>query len=253
MFESGLVSVTYRQLSHRAVIDLAADAGLGCIEWGSDVHAPCHDAERLADIAAYSCEHGITCCSYGTYFRLGVHPLAELDAYIAAARVLDTDVLRIWAGNKGYAKMNGDERRALLDEARRAAAMAEREHVTLCFEWHSDTMTDCLVGALALMEQVNSPALRLYWQPSQYRPLEQNLAEARRVAPYVRNLHVFQWELRPGELIRHALSEGREVWPQYLACFDGSQHALLEFVPNDDPALLAREAATLKAFLEGAN
>lgn len=253
MYRAGLVSITYRQLSHREVIDLAADAGLDCIEWGSDIHAPVGDAARLADIASYSRERGIQCCSYGTYFRLGLHPLDDLRTYIEAARTLGTRVLRIWAGNKNYTDMTDSERTALIDEARRAAALAEREGVTLCFEWHAETMTNCLEGALSLMEQVDSPALRLYWQPSQYRSFEQNLAEAKRIAPYTVNLHVFQWELVPGTIVRHPLADGRKAWTQYLSCFDGTQNALLEFVPDDDPALLTREVATLKSFLEGMN
>lgn len=247
----GLVSVSFRALSHREVIDLAAAARLSCIEWGSDVHAPCHDTARLEDIMAYSRERGITCCSYGTYFRLGVHPLDELGAYMSAARVLGTNVLRIWAGNKNDTDMTEAERAFLIEEGRRAAALAAREGMMLCLEWHTQTMTSTLEGALALIEQVASPALRLYWQPSQYRPFEQNLAEAARVAPYVCKLHVFQWELRPGELIRHPLSEGQAQWSQYFNCFDPSVPALLEFVPDDDPALLGREADTLRAILKG--
>lgn len=250
MYRAGLVSVTYRALPHREVIDLAAAAGLDCIEWGSDVHAPARDAERLADIAAYSRESGVECCSYGTYFRLGLHPLDALADYITAARVLGTRVLRIWAGNKNYTDMAEDERTALIDEARRAAALAEREGIVLCCEWHTETMTSCLEGALALIESVDSPALRLYWQPSQYRSFADNIAEARRVAPYVVNLHVFQWERTPSAILRHALEDGREVWSQYLACFDGTQHALLEFVPDDDPAWLSREADTLRSFIK---
>ena len=41
MYENiGLVSVTYRRLPAEAVVRLAKDAGLACIEWGSDVHVP---------------------------------------------------------------------------------------------------------------------------------------------------------------------------------------------------------------------
>ena len=183
MFEAGLVSVTFRPLPHREVIDLAAAAGLGFIEWGSDVHAPRSDAARLADIVAYSREKGVSCCSYGTYFSLGHDPLGELSEYIAAARVLGTDVLRIWAGKQNYPDMSEDDCARMIEEARRAAEIAEREGVVLCLEWHRDTMTSTLDGALRLVESVASPALRLYWQPSQYRSFEDNLAEAARVAP----------------------------------------------------------------------
>lgn len=251
MLKSGLVSVTYRALSHREVIDLAVAAGLELIEWGSDVHAPAGDAERLADIVAYSRERGVACCSYGTYFRLGHDPLDALGAYIAAARVLGTRVLRIWAGCKDFTNMTEEDCTHMIEQARRAAELAEREGVVLCFEWHRDTMTSTLEGALRLVESVNSPALRLYWQPSQYRSFEQNLAEAARVAPYVVNLHVFEWQMDGKTLLRRPLSAGQKVWARYLACFGNTQHALLEFVPDDDPALLGREAAVLNEWIKG--
>jgi hypothetical protein len=52
------------------------------------------------DFAALQQEYGIACCSYGTYFRLGVTPLCELAQYIKAAKILGTVILRLWCGNK---------------------------------------------------------------------------------------------------------------------------------------------------------
>lgn len=52
MYQIGLVSVSFRGLSPEEIIRIAKDAGLNRIEWGSDVHAPFDDAERLSTIAA---------------------------------------------------------------------------------------------------------------------------------------------------------------------------------------------------------
>ena len=71
MHYPGLVSISFRSHSPEEIIHEAVRANLTHIEWGSDVHAPCHDIPRLEHIAALQKQYGISCCSYGTYFRLG--------------------------------------------------------------------------------------------------------------------------------------------------------------------------------------
>ena len=141
MFEPGLVSISFRSLGYEEIIKLAVEAGLKSIEWGSDVHAPCGDKEKLIAIAKATKESGLHCCSYGTYFRLGVTPMEELPAYIAAAKVLGTDILRLWCGRKSGAKMTPEEKQFLLCQCREAAVIAQRHAVVLCMECHRDTFT----------------------------------------------------------------------------------------------------------------
>jgi hypothetical protein len=53
---------------------------------------------------------------------------------------------------------------------------------------------------------------------------------------------------------RHPLAEGAIRWKAWLAKADdlpGRRHALLEFMPDDDPASLPREAGTLIKLLKG--
>ena len=100
MFRSGLVSISFRSLSPEEIVALCREAGLCAIEWGSDVHAPYNDPQKLNRIVALQKESGIVCSSYGTYFKLGVHDTEELHGYIAAAKLLGTDILRLWCGDK---------------------------------------------------------------------------------------------------------------------------------------------------------
>ena len=99
-YNPGLVSVSFRDRAPEEILKEMTCAGLTHIEWGSDVHAPCADTARLREIADLQAAYGITCSSYGTYFRLGKTPLSELCAYIAAAKILGTDTLRLWCGTK---------------------------------------------------------------------------------------------------------------------------------------------------------
>ena len=99
-YELGLVSVSFRQHDPKTITKAAQAAGLSFIEWGSDVHAPCRDVVRLREIASLQNEYGIFCSSYGTYFRLGETPIDELEDYVRAAKLLGTNILRLWCGRK---------------------------------------------------------------------------------------------------------------------------------------------------------
>lgn len=238
----GLVSVSFRKNSPREILEAVKAAGLSCIEWGSDVHAPCNDEARLHEIAQMQKEYGINCSSYGTYFRMGQTPIEELSQYIAAAKILGTDILRLWCGTKSREKLFEEECLSLIDECKKATEIAEREGVILCMECHKDTYTERLEDALALMNEVNSPCFRMYWQPFQWQAVEKNLEYAEAIAPYAKHIHVFQWK----EKLRFPLSEGREEWQAYLGKFDTPRTLLLEFMPDDAITSLQAEADALR-------
>lgn len=247
MHKIGLVSVSFRGHSPEKIITAAAGAGLSCIEWGSDVHAPYDDLARLETILRLQEKQGVSCCSYGTYFRLGVTPMAELPGYIRAAKLLGTRVLRLWCGDKKEAEYAPEEREILFAKCREAAALAEKEGVTLCLECHRKTYTETAEGALEIMQAVDSPAFRMYWQPNQFRTPEENLSYLRRLRPYTTHIHVFQWK----EKERFPLETGREEWAAYLQELGGEHTLLLEFMPDDDIRSLDREAGTLRALTGG--
>ena len=234
----GLVSISFREHSPKAILEAIKDTPLTCIEWGSDRHVP---PEKAKEVASLQAEYGVTCCSYGTYFRLGVTPLEELPGYIEAAKILGTDILRLWCGDKGSERYSDEEKAALFRECRLAAKLAEQSGVTLCMECHNGTYTDTVTSALQLMQAVNSPHFRMYWQPNQHRSEEENRRYARLIAPYVQNLHVFQWKGKE----RFSLWDGIDEWKGYLSCFPERKTLLLEFMPDDDIRSLPNEIEAL--------
>ena len=237
----GLVSISFRDLSPEKIIEEAKNAGLSCIEWGSDVHTPCNDIARLYKIADLQKKSGLFCCSYGTYFRLGKNDIAGLSDYIAAAKILGTDILRLWCGTKSSLDYTDDEANELFRQCREAALIAEKNGVTLCLECHNGTYTDTKEGAIRLMKEVNSPALRMYWQPNQFVTEDENKRYARLIAPFTRHIHVFNWT----ETERFPLGDAVSLWKEYLAHFDGNT-LLLEFMPDDDINSLKAEADALR-------
>ena len=251
MYQLGLVSISFRQETPETLIKAVKAAGLSCIEWGSDVHAPWNEEEKLQNIVRLQKESGICCSSYGTYFRLGKDDPAEFPGYIRAAKLLGTDVLRLWCGVKGFKEYTPEELEALYADCRKVAAMAEAEGVTLCMECHNGTVTDWKEGALTLMQAVDSPAFQMYWQPNQLRTVEENLAYVSLLAPWTKHIHVFNWNCpNGGPVEKYPLAQAEETWKEYLAQIPGDRALLLEFMPDDRLKTLAAEAVALKAIAQ---
>ena len=242
-YNLGLCSISFRKHTPEEILRAMKEVGLSVIEWGSDVHCPPEKAEELAKLQK---QYGIACCSYGTYFRLGVTPMEELPAYIAAAKVLGTDILRLWCGNKDSGEHTEEEKAALFAACKQATKIAEENGVVLCMECHINTYTNTKESAQELMQAINSPAFRMYWQPSQYVSETENLAYAKLLAPYSKHLHVFNWKWED----KFPLSDGVDIWKQYLACFPRNKCLLLEFMPDDKLETLRREAQALKEIAE---
>jgi len=243
----GLVSVSFRNLTPMQILKAMNKAGLSVIEWGSDIHAPASDIKRLNEIKELQKEHSIACCSYGTYFRLGETPMAELEDYINAAKILEADVLRLWCGNKSGDDMTSYERKKLVSECKAAAKIAENSGVTLCMECHKKTFTENCEDAVFLMNEINSPNFRMYWQPFQWQSTEENIINARKISPYAVNIHVFNWHGAD----KLPLADATEDWKKYLKEFPYSCNLLLEFMPNGTIEELSTEAESLKNIAGG--
>ena len=250
-YKLGLVSVSFRESSPCEILEAMSRAGLKYIEWGSDVHAPCTDIEKLDEIARMQREYGIECSSYGTYFRLGQTPIDELEAYINAAKRLGTDILRLWCGTKSGADMSDVERDELVAECRRAAGIAEKHGVTLCMECHKKTFTQNCDDAVYLMNAIASPHFKMYWQPFQWQTPAQNISNAQKIAPFAEHIHVFNWrDDESGVLQKYLLGESVNEWREYLESFSGQRTLLLEFMPDGKTESLCTEADALRKIVE---
>ena len=244
----GLVSVTYRKLSPADIIARTARAGLDCIEWGSDIHVPQTDLDNARRVGDMTREVGLTVSSYGSYYRLGAGQ--DFAPYLEAALALGAPVIRIWAGARGSDQTDDATRAAWAFEAKAACRMAAEQGITIAFEYHHGTLTDTADSAAALMQAIDEPNCRLYWQPEFAKSRELLLSDLDKVAPRVDLCHVFQWN---PDHSRRPLADGLDVWREFLSHVPGweKKPLLLEFVPGDDPDLLDREAMTLREITGG--
>jgi len=245
-YNLGICSVSFRQHSHEEVIKAVSDAGLDCIEWGSDVHAPFNDEERLKEIARLQREYNVKCHSYGTYFHIMEDSLELLNSYIKAAKMLGASVLRLWCGTKGSAKYSEEEKAELICECKKAAQIAKENSVILCMENHPGSFTDTAKSSLELIEKVNSPHFKMYWQTNVKGDVELALKEAKLLSPHTVNIHVSWWV----DSKHLPLSEGALVWENYLREFTDEKCLFLEFMHDGRIESLQVEAQTLKHIVE---
>jgi 3-dehydroshikimate dehydratase len=222
----GLCSVTLRTCSIEEVVEVAAGAGLECIEWAGDGHVPPGDLAAARRAREATLAAGLRVASYGSYWRCS----GDFAPVLASARELGAPRVRIWAGTS-ESSLPG-----VAAEAREAA-----RSIAVAFELHGGTLTEDIDTALALIEASGVPC---YWQPPESLPDETALEWLRRL-PDVPAVHVFSWWPRNTRL---RLREREELWRAVFEVFTAGD-ALLEFVPGDDPALVAEEAEACRALL----
>lgn len=246
---TGLVSITFRELAPREIVDLVARSGLDGIEWGGDVHAPHGELDTARDVARMTTDAGLRTLAYGSYYRVCETPELPFDHVIDSARALGTDLVRIWAGRGEFAQMTEDYRHRVAEETRQLADRAAEAGLTLAFEYHRHTLTETAASAQALLEEVDHPSVGTLWQPNPQLSVEENDAALRAVRPWLVNLHVFSWE---SDGTRLPLADGTDWWRRYLrsAATTGREHGtLIEFVAEARPEQFLADAQTLQAWL----
>lgn len=244
LFQSGILSVTFRRLNVTEVARLAAEARLEAIEWGSDVHVPQGDTALAAETARITTELGLRVSGYASYYRVGDEPEGEFERFLESALALEAPTIRVWAGRLGSEKSDASHRARLVEDAQRIAERAASHGLTIDFEFHNNTLTDTVDSTVALMQEIGAPNVRSCWQPPLRQSPELRLADLQRVLPWLSSVHVFQWV--DGE--RLPLRDGLEEWQRYLELIrtlGRPRTLLLEFVRNDEPEQLMRDAAAL--------
>ena len=260
MIHGGLVSITFRSLSPRAIVGLVSRAGLQGIEWGGDVHVPHGDLDRAREVRQLTLDAGLQVAAYGSYYRVGC---AEKTSGLYFPRVLESavalgaPVIRVWAGDRGSAVSDAAWRETVAMDARRIEHMAREAGIGVAFEYHGGTLTDTGESARQWMQAVGAAGLTCYWQPPVGLEDELRVEGLRQILPWLGNFHVFFWKTgvdaqSPPD--RRPLAEGIESWSRYLSVIRQApaahRYGLIEFVRNEDPDQFLQDAAVLHSILE---
>lgn len=247
MIKTGLVSVTFRNLSPEEIIELVKKAGLDGIEWGGDIHVPHGDAGIARDIAKKTREAGLNVASYGSYYALGCEKEKNLpfEKVLESALALEAPVIRVWAGRVASEKADKAYWNMAIEESGRIADMAMKHGIKIAYEYHPNTLTDTTESAYKLLKGVNHSNVYTYWQ----RPLELSTEECiesiNKISPWLTNIHVYYYEDR----VRMPLSKGISEWKEFIKTIkkiDGDRYAMIEFVADNSPGQFLEDAQALK-------
>jgi 3-dehydroshikimate dehydratase len=258
MIRSGLVSITFRQLSPAEIVARAAQAGLEAIEWGGDVHVPHGDVDAARTVRRTTEEAGLQVAAYGAYYRVGHEEPCPFADVLESAVALGAPLVRVWAGKQGSDTADDAYRARVVEDSKQIAELAAEAGLDVAYEFHGGTLTDTGASARQLLEAVDHPQMGTYWQPPNWATTEQALETLEAILPWLRNIHVFSWRrAQLGQKItRLPLAEGEAAWMRYLpviASTGRDGYAEIEFVHDDAPASLREDAATLVQWLSRVN
>ena len=245
----GLVSITLRQKSPQEIIRLCEETGLQGIEWGGDVHVPHGDLGAARRVRQWCEDAGLHIAAYGSYYRTGHEDETPFSLVLETAQELGAPLIRAWAGNRDA--QDADEKYFwnIVNQSQQMAAVSESANVRLAYEFHGKTINNSAAASKVLLDAIDHPFWQTLWQPLSIETIPQ--AESlKSVLPRLANLHVYHWENYAN---RFPLIEGFADWQKYFSIAQNgiSRWALLEFVKDDDPENLRRDAMTLLRLLRG--
>ncbi len=250
MIKSGLVSVTFRQLTVTAIIDLVKQAGLSAIEWGGDVHVPHGDLQCAEETRRKTLDAGLVTAAYGSYYRVGHNEPVPYPVVLDTALALGAPLVRVWAGKKNAEDADKAYWRSVVKDSQKIAELTANAGLKIAYEYHNNTLTNSLDSTLKLLKAVAYNAVSTYWQTSASTTVAENLEALTVLNRWLSNIHV-----NPGSVPLAETEAGIDgpAWQQYLglAATTGRDHfALIEFVKNNSPEQFLEDALTLKTWLQ---
>lgn len=256
MIKPGLCSVTFREKSPEEIIELCVAANMSGIEWGADVHVPPGDFVTARHVAKLTRAAGLDVIAYGSYFfafdKIGDTP-HSFEPVLATAVMLETSVIRIWAGSLTIQKTDAYFE-DVVKSCRKMADKAAVEGIVLAFEYHRNTFTETLEGSLKLLKAIDRPNVKMYWQPQHGSDLNSRIHEITSLADNIVCAHIFHWgfAVKP-PFPRFQLADGASLWVpslEALARLASVSYALIEFVCDDKVEAFQEDAATLLKWIQ---
>lgn len=199
LVKAGIATIALRRYDIFQALDLAAEAGFRGVEiWGKPSHMPEEfDKEHTLRVRDRTRANGLEVIMFGSYVRPMLPDFDQKAAEsIKIAKILGARIIRIWAGNKEPHEADDEIWSFVASQLHEFALRAEDDGITLAMEMHSGTLCATPEGALRVIEQTNSPNLKINFQvvdPSSP-DLERTIAM---VGRYVVNVHAQNYRRSP--------------------------------------------------------
>lgn len=247
--KTGLCTIAFSELPLEKVLDIAADVGFEGVEiWGKPPHIPDkYDQEYVKSIPKMTTERGLEIISFGSY----VNPLMDnykdhWDLAFKIAQDLGTKVMRVWSGGGSSKDITAENKQLIISRFREMAEKAESKGILLAMEMHGNNFTDTAETILELLNAVDHPNLKTYYQPVSVTGASSPYEAARLLGQHVIHVHAQNSgsDELSGEIGDGILDYKRIVEILKSEGFDGCLE--VEFVRGQDKmASLRRDRDTL--------
>lgn len=249
MIIPGAVSVTFKDLPWKDVLDLCVESHLKAIEWSEDKHVWKENITLAEEIGNQTRKSGISIAAYGSYYRLG-EPDEKFLKSLSVAKALGAPLIRIWGGTKPSEDVMEPERKEFAVQCRRLCEQAQQQNIKVALEWHKNTITDKNTSAERFLDETSHENLYCLWQPTVEMSMEARCEGIDKLEKRgkLQNLHVYYWP----KGVRRPLAEGKMQWRQYFwhVNLHENRYALLEFVKDNSVVQFMEDAETLLAWLD---
>lgn len=243
--KTSIASVTFRSKTIQEIVLIAQTAGLNAIEWGGDVHVPPGNREAACAALYNTKACGLTISAYGSYYRC--RNQEDFLPVLETALLLETSVIRIWAGTVSSRLVSLENRLDIVRCLRNIVRLATICGCRVVTEYHADTLTDTLESTQRLLDEV--PGLRTLWQPPIGLTQVENLAAVTCLKGQIEGFHVYH---RDKQGACRPLLEGKKDWASYLTATQETPpcFATLEFVRDNSEQQFYKDALTLHQLLK---
>lgn len=249
MLKTGLVSISFRNLSPATIIEMTARGGLDAIEWGGDIHVPHGDTVNARHVKELCRRNSIECPSYGSYYKVGeyIDPKLEFLKVLDCAKILESEIIRVWAGILSTKDSDEGHFNLISGELKEICKLAAEKNMGIGLEFHANTLTDNAVDTLRLIKSVDERNLTTYWQPPVGRSVNENLSDIDILKNNISNIHTFSWKGRQ----RLALMKGYSDWVKYLGKLidEKDRYCMLEFIKDDSVEGFFKDSITLRTLV----
>ena len=243
----GLVSVTFRSLSPREIVQMAIRAELAGIEWGGDIHVPSGITAVAREIGQMTREAGLRVVSYGSYYRAGESqefgPILDSTVALGAPRV------RVWAGVRGSSIAEPADVERVVSDLVQICEKSAKVNLDVALEFHAGTLTDSIESTLALIRSVDQSNLKCHWQPDVNLDFHARRFGLVSLIPRLACVHVFNWLKVEQSPIRLPLEDASAEWRRYFDDCPDETFGLLEFVRDDSVEQFYEDAAALRRII----
>ena len=244
-FNLGLCSVTFRKKTAEEVVNLAKKAGIGFIEWGSDVHVKTIDDART--VKALCEKADIKISSYGSYFNSAVYDERKWIETCRIAKEMNAEYIRIWLGKKNSQLTSEKEYKFLIENTKKMCDIAKEYNLLVCPECHDNTFNNNTDAILRFIKELQRDNFKTYFQ-SRYFRMEYDKDRIDRTFDHIKDVHVSYRDLKREQLFRKKDKNYLDTLLKKLKekGFDGI--VMIEFVSWNSEKNLFSDTEKLKSY-----